>query len=328
VEWRWERRYPFRDLDREAVERLVTPAAPLSRVQAVAPLTRGLRNASYRVDLAESDGSARSVVLRLYTADPAACRREAALARLVGSSVPVPETLYVDPTADPPYAVTTWIDGLALDEVLASGDPTTVEAVSYAAGAVLAAIHRFDFPSAGFLGPNLEVVQPLQMGGAGWAAYVEMFLGERGVGDRLGADLARRLRRLVAARASSLDVLHDDRALVHADYKPWNLLVRRDDRNWCVAGVLDSEFAFAGSPLFDLSIFLRQEPGQPPGYARGFEAGYRDAGGHLPDDWRDLALLLDVLNLCSMLDGPSVGEAFLQDGRQIIAATLARFGII
>src|SRR5215213_551676 len=114
LERRWERRYPFRDLDREGVERLVAPAAPNSRVRAVTPLTRGLRNSNYRIDLTEPGGSERSVVLRLYTADPAACRREVALARLVGGSVPVPETIYVDPDADPPYTVTTWIDGVKL----------------------------------------------------------------------------------------------------------------------------------------------------------------------------------------------------------------------
>src|SRR5690349_13631834 len=77
----WERRFPFRELDHAAIERLIRLALPGADVRAVQPLTAGLRNTNYRVEL---DGSmpSRSVVLRLYTADPAACQRETALAAL------------------------------------------------------------------------------------------------------------------------------------------------------------------------------------------------------------------------------------------------------
>jgi aminoglycoside phosphotransferase (APT) family kinase protein len=142
VERDWERRYPFHDLDREAIVRLVAPAAPASRIRAVTPLTGGLRNSNFRVALVEPGGAERSVVLRLYTADPAACRREAALLRLVEGSVPVPDTLHVDPDAEPPYAVTTWVDGIRLDDLLASGDQYESGPAANAPGCTLAAIHR------------------------------------------------------------------------------------------------------------------------------------------------------------------------------------------
>lgn len=327
----WDRRHPFHDLTTEAVEALVRPAFPDGRVRSIEPLTAGLRNTNYRVDLTRPGGSETCVVLRLYTADPAACRREAALARLVGDAVPMARVFHADPDADPPYAVTSWIDGVKLDNLLQDADDAAIESATYAAGSVLAAIHRFSFPGAGFLGPDLEIARPLQMGGEGWAAYVELFLFERGVAGKLGDDLTRRLAHLVTTHATLLDPLQDDRALVHADYKPWNLLVREQPgqpgAGWTLAGVLDWEFAFAGSPLVDLAIFLRQERQQPPAYARGFEAGYRDAGGRLPDDWRPLTKLLDLLNLCSMLDGPGLGGAFVEDARRIVAATLEDFGV-
>ena len=327
MEQQWERRHPFLELDHGAVERLMRPAAPDSRVYSFAPLMSGHRNTNYRVDLAEPDGTRRSIVLRLYTADPSACSREAALARLVGGAVPMPAVLHSAPDADPPYAVVSWIEGVKLDDLLLTADEQAIKAAIYAAGSVLAAIHRFSFPASGFLGPDLEVARPLQTGGEGWAAYVAWFLSERGVGERLGSDLTRRLGRLVSNSAARLDPLRDERSLVHADYKPWNLLVRQDDAGWSVAGVLDWEFAFAGSPLFDLAIFLRQEAQHPPAYARGFEAAYRDAGGNLPPDWRALTKLLDVLNLCSMLDGTGLGKAFVEDARRLLVATLDEFGV-
>jgi Ser/Thr protein kinase RdoA (MazF antagonist) len=314
----WERRYPFLELGREALGRLLRRGFPGARVLEAEPLTAGLRNTNYRVRLL---GRAEPVVVRLYTADPAACRREVALTTLVRSSVPVPEVLYADPRADPPLAVLRWIEGVKLDDLLRSGDAADVQAAAFAAGTVLARIHTYQFGGSGFLGPDLRVARPLNIG-TGWAGYIDGFLGRGQAGARLGADLSRRLSRMAAANAGCVLRLRDDRSLVHADFKPWNLLVRRAAGTWTVAGVLDWEFAFAGPPLVDLAIFLRHEASLPPEYARGFVAGYSLAGGHLPTDWRWVAKLLDLLNLCSMLDQPGGDGAFVEEIRALVRATV------
>ncbi|MDQ3701360.1 MAG: phosphotransferase, partial [Chloroflexota bacterium] len=255
MEQRWERHYPFLQLDHPALERLVGAAFPGVRVLAAEPLAGGLRNTNYRVRLAGP--AARDVVLRLYTADPAACRREAALAALVGGTVPVPPVLYAAPDADPPFAVTAWIEGMRLDDLLRAGDPTN-EGAATAAGEVLARIHSVTFPSAGFLGPDLTIREPLDLSDTGWAGHMEHFLVRGRAGAALGGDLTQRLRRFVAVHAPRLASLRGARTLVHADYKPWNLLLCRPDdlrrsaaqdtrsapdagEAWRMAGVLDWE---------------------------------------------------------------------------------------
>jgi hypothetical protein len=40
-----------------------------------------------------------------------------------------------------------------------------------------------------------------------------------------------------------------------------------------------------------------------------------------------LTKLLDVLNLCSMLDGTGLGKAFVEDARRLLVATLDEFGV-
>jgi aminoglycoside/choline kinase family phosphotransferase len=52
------------------------------------------------------------------------------------------------------------------------------------------------------------------------------------------------------------------RQLVHADFNPKNILVRGAS----VAAVLDWEFAFSGTPLFDVGNMLRFAERYPPGY--------------------------------------------------------------
>jgi len=103
-------------------------------------LRGGLRNTNYKLRLA---GEERPAVLRLYTAEAAACAREVALMRLVGERVPVPRVLSADPTADPPWALFEWIDGERFDQMLVQATPDEVEQACRSAGEVLAAIHGF-----------------------------------------------------------------------------------------------------------------------------------------------------------------------------------------
>jgi hypothetical protein len=73
VEQGWPRRHPLLELDRDAIRSLLGSAVLEAEV-----LTGGRRNTNYRLRMADEP---RPVVLRLYTADPAACAREVALWR-------------------------------------------------------------------------------------------------------------------------------------------------------------------------------------------------------------------------------------------------------
>jgi hypothetical protein len=74
VEEGWQRRHPHVQLDRAAMRSLLGVAVLESEV-----LGGGLRNTNYKLRLA---GNEPPVVLRLYTAEAAACARDVALMRL------------------------------------------------------------------------------------------------------------------------------------------------------------------------------------------------------------------------------------------------------
>lgn len=61
-----------------------------------------------------------------------------------------------------------------------------------------------------------------------------------------------------------------------------------------LVGVIDWEFSLAGSPLNDIANFFRHSASQPPEYEAGFAEGYLAAGGALPDDWKQLARLIEM----------------------------------
>lgn len=67
----------------------------------------------------------------------------------------------LEPEAVPPFALLEWLEGRAMDEVLAEADAATAVELATLCGAALAAIHEIRFPAAGFLGPGLRVVRAM-----------------------------------------------------------------------------------------------------------------------------------------------------------------------
>jgi aminoglycoside phosphotransferase (APT) family kinase protein len=113
-----------------------------------------------------------------------------------------------------------------------------------------------------------------------------------------------RLRALAAAADPLARSVGRARQLVHSDYNGKNLLAVGGDGRWSISAVLDWEFAFSGSPLTDVGNMLRFRACRPPGFAGGFVAGYRDAGGQLPERWREISEALDLYALADFLTRP------------------------
>lgn len=320
----WSRSSAHLTLDAAALEELLRPALGDARaITAFERLSGGLANTNYRAELA---GGAEPVVVRVYTRDAATCTVEAEIARLVAGSVPVPQLLYAACDAEPPYAVTAWVEGVKLEEILSGGDAKDAHGAGFAAGAALAKVHTHTFDQAGFFGPgpHLTITEPLGPVRAACEGYVAARLGEARVRERLGEPLAERLAALVGERAPLLDRLPDRTALLHGDYKPQNLLLRRDAvGRWEMAAVLDWEFAFAGPPLFDLGQMLRYRAALPPEYTAGVAEGYTAAGGTLPAKWPALTRLLDLMNLLGFLERPEANAPMVREVRGLVARSIA-----
>src|SRR5689334_23087071 len=195
MEEHWERRESTVTLDRTAVAELLRPAFPYAQIEALELLGGGLINTNYKVALA---GRHAPIVVRVYTRDREVCAKEANILNLVHATVPTPEILYADPTGavgEHPYLVLSWIEGVKPHQVLRAGTPANAQSVGYTCGATLAAIRRYTFPAAGFLGPVLNVAEPFSSMRAALQGYIEECLAKEQVRLRLGADLANRLER-------------------------------------------------------------------------------------------------------------------------------------
>ena len=278
-------------------------ALPGLEIQHAEALAGGYSNAN--ILLASDAGD--HYVLRRYL-NHNTCAVEAALAGRLAGIVPVADVIAADAdgsAAGQPVMVSRFVPGNLVSTILPDLGPDEAGALGRSVGAVLAAIGTVTFPRPGFfdgsdLDPGPEGMEPTD----GLPGFVDRCLRTGNAHHALVPAEQDALRRYAAAVAPALRTVRGARQLVHADFNPKNLLAARHDGNWIVTAVLDWEFAFSGPPLFDIGNMLRFPAELPPAFAEGFTAGYVEAGGHLPENWREISRAADLFSLADFLTRP------------------------
>ena len=272
---------------------LADVALPGVRIAGVEPLTGGYSNENLLLTTAGGD----RYVLRRYLR-PGARRTgavEAALARRLRDVVPVAEVVAAAPEHG--LLLSEFVPGELLGVALTQGvDPGGLGA---AARQALVAIGDVTFERPGwFTGPELVPASDDVPGDlAGFVADCltrseALSLKERG-----------ELVALAESVRPRLDALAVRARLVHCDYNPKNILVRRTSGTWLVTAVLDWEFAMSGHPLVDVGNMRRFRSDYPPAFDEGFTAGLDDAA--LAD-----AEALDLFALADLLTRPPDSPLF------------------
>ncbi len=318
----WQRAVPALSADQDRLRDVLAQVVPAATLRDVAPLSGGLANTNLRLSL---NGEPRDLVLRLYQRDPQQMMKEAAIAaRLIGR-VPVAAFLHVEP--DPqqlgaPFALLEWVDGVTLDSVLPELDAEQLDAVGETLGRLLATMHGEHFSEAGFLDGTLHVCEPIETGGAGLIDFCTHYIADSHVRTRLGKTRLRRLQEFVEQHAHRLDAWRGKPCLTHGDFGGSNILVSLHDKQVGVAAVLDWEFAFAGSPFFDLGNLTRAPLGDSAEFSLALERGYRDVDSDLPGTWQDLARLVDLTAWIDFAARPAIPDSVLETAHVVIDTTI------
>ncbi|HEY3269422.1 MAG TPA: aminoglycoside phosphotransferase family protein [Armatimonadota bacterium] len=315
-------RMPFLELDGEALTRLLQPTFPGARVTASCPMSGGHVNTNYRVEVS---GRAHAYVVRLHARGAAVAEKERAILRLVARRVPVPEVIWTgvaDMPGAPPLTVLRWVEGQPMHEVLASGSDEDAEQCAAAAGAALPAIGSFAFRQSGFLGPDLAVDEPMGPLGQGVRSFVEFSLFKGPARERVPEEMKSRLWTFAMRYCHRLNGLREKACLGHADYHGGNIVMSRSGGGWRVAAVVDWEFAWSGSPIIDVGIFLRRTARRFPAAQAPFLAAYAAAGGEFPPDGLTLARTADLVNLLTFLNREDCSEALQSDVLATLEETL------
>jgi len=318
----WERGTRGAPLSEAQVSRVLARALPGRALRSFEWIAGGLINTNLKLQVEGLEGA---LVLRVYTRDPSACRKEADLHALVSVRVPVPEVLYANAEGSEeigPHLLMRWIEGLTLRQLKARRNAPEIAEAADSIGATLARIGGFTFPRPGPIGPGLVIGPPFIEGPDPIPTFVEKCLSNPVTSLRLGQEVVLRIQDHVWSRATQLSELSEDRRLVHSDFNSPNVIVDRVEDRWTVVGVLDWEFAHSGSPLFDVGNFLRYERRSSPLLEPHFSDGYRESGGVLPESWRELSRLCDLTSLCEILTRPDLPESIVPEVADLIAATI------
>jgi aminoglycoside phosphotransferase (APT) family kinase protein len=319
---RWMCSSPRRSFPAHDFARVIESGFRSSRIVHVQPLTEGLRNANFRVEL---ESPAISIVVRIHEHDASLCQKEVDLLRLLAASVPVPRVIHAEPAGLeglPPFLLMEFVDGVTFHTLKRQADSDAISQAAFSVGETLAAIGRFRFAQSGWLSAGPAVTSPLLEGPDPTPRFVDQCLASTQVQLRLPAELREHTSALMWSLKEQLAELDSEACLVHGDFGKRNVLVRCERGRWSVVAVLDWEFAVSYSPLSDIGHFLRYERGSQPLIEPHLSAGYSQAGGALPNEWRRIARVVDLTALCESLTHDDLPDVVVGELVELVRATV------
>ena len=321
----WNRGTELLEFTRVELDNLIQAAFPDERVLDSSYAEGGLANTNICIQLSHAE---KPVLLRMFVRDPEQAKKEYKLSELIGERVPCPRALYFsssNPVTGHPYLIREWTDGRRLETVVPGVASHELIELAHSLGATLAAIHSHTFERAGFFDGDLNVAVPLDLGSRGLIEFAHECLIARAGGQRLGSELTAELMQFIASEAGLLDEWTGPPCLTHSDFGGSNILVRHESSAWKVVGVLDWEFAFSGTPLFDFGNLLRRPLGIIEGFEESVAQGYIAAGGQLPASWRQMSLLTDLTAWLEFLVRPNINSGVIATAQSVISTTIANW---
>ncbi len=267
-------------------------------VPELAPLPGGHSGETFLAEVAGERSVVRIYAGRGLTRGADAVDVDAAVLELVRGLLPVPEVLDVrraDPSAGTPaLLVTSFLPGTRLDEVLATADSSLVTTIGTNVGIILARLAQMPTLRTGMFVDGDLRIGPFPPGAEDLVTWVQAHSDAGALGE--WAEVDREGLRALADRAQELLDRTDRACLVHSDFNPKNLLV--DPATGQVTGLLDWEFAHAGTPFTDLGNLLRFD--RRHDFADAVVATYSELVVDAPEDLLDRARAADLFALVDL----------------------------
>ena len=288
----WEKTSITYQLPEGMVEKMVRLIYPDKKLTSFELIAGGCANLNYKIQL---ENESQPLILRIYLRDKDAVHREQKLAALIKKTVPVPLTHYIGELEGHHFAITEFISGISLRDLLLSDEPHDLNAIMSEIGTILSKITAHEFPKAGFLNKDLGVV-PYESSDI--IKFAQDCLNDKTVLSVLSPEVVAEIKKAIKQYAT-LFPTDSEKHLVHGDFDPANILVDKINDSLVVTGILDWEFAFSGSYLWDVANMLRYAHKIPPEFQNSFIDALQRNGVKLPDGWRTT---IHLLNLSSLLD--------------------------
>lgn len=287
----WEKTHEHHQLPLDAVQAMVALAYPDKVLSSHLVISGGCANLNIKINF---EGDEHPRILRVYLHDRTAAYREQKLGALLKQTVPVPQTYYVGDYKEYRFAITEYMPGITLRELLLGNAPHDVGSIMYEVGGLLAKLSSHTFPKAGFFDQDLTTERGF--GDENIEEFALNCLKHPEVQKYLNAETRASIEHLLKTLPQLTNAAI---TLVHADFDPANILVEQRADKWRVTGILDWEFSYAGFWMDDVATMLRYSHKMPPVFEEAFIKGLEDQGRVLPENWQ---LLVSHYNIGALLD--------------------------
>jgi aminoglycoside phosphotransferase (APT) family kinase protein len=313
----WERSFPRIEISGGFIKKIFKKLFPKSIVS-YNLIKEGLINTNFKIDLEDSKDS---YLLRVYTR-PEACPIEAKILDLLKEKLPVPEVITYYPQnseLDAPYSymVQKWIDGISLYKIMSDNKIkySTKLNLTKQIAEILAKIHSIRFEKSGFFDKDLNIDEELILDKTFYIETVNNLLESEKINDRLNKNNKKSIKNFLDQYLPELDNIGGQKSLVHADFNSNNILVEFNDKNngFKISGILDWEYALVSTPLFDIGNYFRFEDDLHNSYILEFIKIYQSIGDTLPNSWRILIRMLDLIPILQILNRNLCGPRMQKD---------------
>lgn len=288
----WEKAHEKTEISADQIEAMISRGCPGKEIISTAVISGGCANINIKVQCADSP----FCLLRVYLRDAEAPYLEQKIALLVKDEVPAPLVSYIGNTQDYTFAITEFMPGITLRELLLSDHSYNMSSIMEEVGMLLSKLSLFQFSSAGFFDKDLNISEAITQ--KDYLKFSKDSLNNNKIINQLSTDQLTRINYFIN-KYTHLFPDENERHLVHGDFDPANILVHKIQDDWKVSGILDWEFSFSGSILQDVANMLRYAHKMPKSFEVSFLAGLTKGGIHLPKGWR---ITIHLLNLLALLD--------------------------
>jgi Ser/Thr protein kinase RdoA (MazF antagonist) len=286
----WEKSSTKVNLPPETIRQMVSTAYPSKELISAQLIAGGCANLNVKINL---KGEQSPLILRVYIRDQAAAHREQQLARLLKDAIPMAEVYSIGSVAGYQFVTVKYLPGITIREAILSKAITDVYQIMHSVGITLSKISAFTFAKSGFFDEELNINTEASV--ATLINHCNECLQKDITLAVLGPKTIAKITHYLNEFGFPSGLMATN--LVHGDFDPANILVENINGNWQVSGVLDLEFAFAGSSLWDIANMLRYAHKMPPEFENGFLAGLTASGATLPT-----SRSVYMLNIVSLLD--------------------------
>lgn len=289
----WEKTSVTHQLPEGVAEKMVQLAYPNKKLISLELIAGGCANLNIKIQLSDET---HPMILRIYLRNKDAAYVEQKLAALLKETVPVPQTHYVGVFENYHFAITEYMPGISLRDLVLGDAPHDINAIMYEVGTILSKITTHEFPQAGFFDKELNIIPHSPTDD--YLIFAKNCLRHETLISVLTPDIISKISQ-VLDQYGHLFPNKTDKHLVHGDFDPANILVSESNGVWKVSGVLDWEFSFSGSVLCDVANMLRYAHKTPSEFQYAFLNGLTSGGIILPEDWR---ITINLLNIVSLLE--------------------------